>query len=143
MKRDLLAYARIGRPLEAHDAHSIEEERAKQRDAILRRHADRPARPWRMPWSVDADELRDVAPFISGGRWQIACLTCADCPSYDPEWQFACCWECGAIYEGVKPPAGWTDIERAVMVRPFMHTRNWRPPETVDDLQRETLAHGL
>jgi hypothetical protein len=81
--------------------------------------------------------------FVAGGRWQLRCTTpeCGNCPAVQPEWGLALCWDCGAIYEGLSVPDAEA-IERVLLRRLMVH-RNWMPPETVADLERENLAHGL
>jgi hypothetical protein len=61
-----------------------------------------------------------------------------------PEWRgLACCYECGAIYERLELPAKADEIERLLVARPDLQTRNWRQGETVADLHAENRAHGI
>ena len=43
----------------------------------------------------------------------------------------------------VEWPANIADIEALVLARPIVTTRNWHPGETVHDLLRENVLHGL
>lgn len=44
---------------------------------------------------------------------------------------------------GVQWPANISDLERVLLARPALATRNWSPGETLDGLVAENLAHGL
>lgn len=48
---------------------------------------------------------------------------------------------------GLRCAADWPpnveDIERLILARPVPGTRNWHPGETLRDLLRENLAHGV
>ena len=106
---------------------------------IARARAKFPNLIWRDPWVADVRP----AVYITAGMWQICCATpgCGNCPSVSSDWRLACCWDCGAVYEGLDMPA---DAERAVEVllcRPVVASRNWTG-ESVDDLVNENRAHG-
>lgn len=133
-----LAYARIGRPLEAHGVRTVEDYRGRQRQILADLRAAYPTRPFPEPWV----STRTVTPRIDCGRWIVDCPHCGNGPSYDPEWQMALCCECGASFEHVVPTHGYEEIEAALLVRPLMHQRFWVPGERAADLARETAAHG-
>lgn len=68
--------------------------------------------------------------------------SCGEHPIYSPEWQVACCFNCGAMYDGVPPPQDLQEIERILLLRPRMKNRNWDSSETVAMLLDENLQHG-
>jgi|SRR5581483_3580028 len=133
-------YARLGRPLEAHNVSSPEAYKQYQAGVIALNRKARPALQWRDPFVADSAA---VTPIVSGGRWVVVCADCDNVPSYDPEWQLACCPECGAIYDAVAPPADWLEIERLLMARPDLRTRHWTPDQSVAQLRAENAAHGV
>jgi len=49
---------------------------------------------------------------------------------------------CGLTCE-VQWPPNIRDLERVLLARPAPSARNWSPGETVEDLVRENLTHGL
>lgn len=69
---------------------------------------------------------------------------CGNAPSYDPEWQMACCFEWhGVIYRGVLAPERWREAEAILLLRP-MAARNWDPAiESIGDLVEDNRTHGL
>lgn len=133
-------YGRIGRPIEAHNVATPEAYRAYQARVIAHNRRERPALAWRDPFEADP---RVVSPIVNGGRWVVVCASCGNAPLYDPEWELACCVECGATYTGVAPPPAWREIEAALMARPIMATRHWLPSESVADLLADNATHGL
>jgi hypothetical protein len=140
-------YARIGRPLEAHNARTPEDYLAIQARLVADLQRARPAIAPRDPFVSPTPPV--MAPFINGGRWGVLC-GCMGLVSYDPDWQLACCGGCGAIYEALEPPDGWEEAEQLLLQRDQMNQRHWLPqggfghaPESVEDLARENRAHGL
>lgn len=134
----MLAYLRIGRPQEAHEVHSAKAYRKWQAGSIQRSKRERPSRPWRDPFVSQ----QTSHPQIRQGRWVLPCA-CGNAPSYDPEWQLACCPDCGAVYEGIAPPVDYLEIEQALMRRPRMINRNYLPGETARSLRAETAERLL
>lgn len=140
-------YARIGRPLEAHNVATPQAFLAAQTAAIAGNLAARPGMTWRPPFdAIAAPQLG--GPFINGGRWGVWC-PCQGLASYDPDWQLACCFNCGAIYR-LAPPEGWARAEALLMGREQMVNRHWLPyggfglpPESLEDLLRDNRARGL
>ena len=49
---------------------------------------------------------------------------------------------CGHVFE-VELPSDRIEIERLAGLRPRRAQRNWRPGETVADMQAENLLHGV
>ena len=115
--------------------------RRAHRDAIARGRARYPNLEWPEPWLA----LFAPSAFVAGGMWQLRCATvgCTNCPSVSPEWRLALCWDCGAVYERVPLPVDIEAIERVLMRRPDVSSRNWLPTETVEDLVRENAEHGI
>lgn len=113
---------RLGRPAEAHGVDTPDAYRAFQAALIAENRRRRPMIAWRDPFVHAAT---DLVPFVSGGRWVVLCRDCRNAPLYDPDWQLACCPECGAIYQGIAPPADATAIEETLMARPDAATRHW------------------
>lgn len=54
-----------------------------------------------------------------------------------------CCAECGTGWYQIIFPADRSAIEKALLLRPEAHNRNWRPGETVEMLLAENAAHGV
>lgn len=52
------------------------------------------------------------------------------------------CNVCGLVCAS-EWPANAAEIEWALAQRPMVNTRNWAPPETLDDLIAENIEHGL
>lgn len=59
--------------------------------------------------------------------------------------RFTCRREYGGcgLQCGVNWPPNIADLERVLLSRPAPSARNWHPGETVEDLVRENLTHGL
>lgn len=89
-------------------------------------------------WS--ADDGAEV--LVSGGKWLVVC-SCANAPSASVEWDVARCFDCGAVFRHMVWPEDSTDIALTLRARPEPHTRNWRAPETLDDLKDENRERGL
>ncbi len=112
--------------------------RARQAQAIRDGRALYPDLPWRDPWPC----AERPPVFVSGGKWLVVCA-CGNCPSVAPEWAgLACCYECGAMYEGLVLPGRAAEIEQALVVRPGLAARHWTPALSVEDLLAENAAQG-
>lgn len=117
---------------------SASDYRQRQAEAIRTGRSLYPALPWREPWVCVA---RPVV-FVSGGKWLVECA-CGNCPSVAPEWDgLACCYECGAVYEGLAMPAEADAIEQALVRRPTLAARYWNPAMSVADLLAANAAMG-
>jgi hypothetical protein len=104
--------------------------RARQREHIQEGRRQYAALAWRDPWLC----LDRPPVFISAGKWLIECA-CGNCPSVAPEWGgLACCFECGAVYEGLEMPSDAAAIEAVLVQRPSLNARHWEPGTTVEDL---------
>src|SRR3990167_144474 len=99
-----------------------------QAQAIRSKQLQFPHLNWQLPWLYVGEP---VSVKVSSSCWQLIC-SCGNYPLYDPEWQLACCYTCGAVYRQ-PPPDAWQEIERLLVLRPLLHTRNWLPEETPDD----------
>lgn len=127
-------------PRHVHGVRTAAEYRERQAAAIASWRQHYPSLPWRTPWRYDGEP---PPVFVSGGKWLIECA-CGNCPSVAPEWGgLACCFECGAIYEGCVMPEHAAEIARALAKRPRLIQRYWRPGLTIDDLQRENALLGV
>jgi hypothetical protein len=121
--------------------NSEAEYRRRQAEAIAKGRALYPNLEWSDPWLAERGRLARIV----GGAWQLPCATpgCRNCPSVSPEWLLALCWDCGAVYEDVALPEERASIERLLLRRLDLASRNWLPGETAEDLERENLAHGI
>jgi|TARA_Y100000310_G_scaffold98201_1_gene95919 hypothetical protein len=135
--RALLPTDHLLRPRELHPrVRTAADYRTQQRIAIEQKMQEFPGLNWERPWRhIGAGVVK-----VSDSQWQIVCI-CGNYPLYDPEWQLACCYSCGAIYEQA-PPEEWREIERVLVARPKLGMRHWLPGETLADLVAENLAHG-
>jgi hypothetical protein len=71
---------------------------------------------------------------INAGRWIADCRCNAGLPAW-PSHDRVACPECGAEFL-VRFPPNWEGIEAALLLRRKVEERNWRPGETLDDLER-------
>lgn len=100
---------------------------------------DPPASPTREPL-----EAR-----IESGAWLVECPGCHDAFMVDDQDLLFNCVGCGSMggWHPVVMPAERAEIEAVLLLRPgFRHNapnRNWIPGETVEDLKRENLEHGI
>lgn len=130
----------ILRPWHLHPHVSTPEDyRREQARAIDAKRDAFPNIPWSAPWAYDGP-ARPVK--VSDSMWQLVC-GCGNCPMFDPEWELACCYTCGAIFTQA-PPAMWRAVERVLLCRPKVQTRHWLPSlgETLDTLMAENRQHG-
>ena len=109
----------IGTPLHAHGVRTPEAYLAAHAAFIAAMQARYDMLVWRDPWPAP-DGAR---PQISGGRWLVLC-TCANGCSASPEWDLACCFECGAIYRRLVWPADREALEARLMALPSSD-RHW------------------
>lgn len=116
---------RIGDPLEAHNARTPEDYHMRQAAFLAALQQARPYLTW--PTPHPATQPPAAGPLVEWGRWKIACGACANWPSYAPAWQLACCFECGAIYDGLAVAGDVLAIEADLLARPTMAERNWSP----------------
>ena len=91
-----------------------------------------------------------LVAYINEGRWIVDCVAmtmqdvrCRNGCATAPAWGVACCFSCGAIYRDLTFPAGADAIVRTLARRPELATQNWRPEETLADLEAENMAHGV
>ena len=91
--------------------------------------------------ATEAERSRASVPYINRGQWLMDCA-CRNAPSVSVEWELACCFECGAIYQGgLVFPSNREALERVVAARARNH-RNWTPTESLEDVRRDNLARG-
>lgn len=93
--------------------------------------------------------LRHTKPYVYVGQvmlvvhhstWQLQCM-CGNYPVYDPEWELAACYSCGAIFHQA-PPGDWKEIQRVLINRPELATRNMLAGQTLKELRAENREHG-
>lgn len=93
--------------------------------------------------AADQHEVEHPLPIIIvWGKWVGPCA-CGNWPAAHRGWSVAHCYECGAVFRHLIVPPDADAIERALMTRPDRRHRNWRPPETLEDLYAENRAHGV
>ena len=93
----------------------------------------------------------EVTAHINHGRWIVECGVCHTAVLMDDQDLVFYCPGCGtdAQWRRVVMPdaAERAEIERLLLLRPGWHdkapTRNWTPGNSLEDLRRENLEHGL
>lgn len=93
------------------------------------------------------DPATTVAARVNHGRWLWDCPLCGGaqvCTPADPRAFCVECWNGGSDrWWPVLFPEERADIELVLDARPLEQNRNWSPGETVMDLRRENVEHGL
>lgn len=79
------------------------------------------------------------------GRWIVGCPFCKSAEKAADEFM---CSNCHNEAVAWKPmPVAWPknqkEIEKLLMERPEIKTRNWSPTETIQDLARENAQRGI
>lgn len=107
------------------------------------------ARRARVSLGRSRDALTDapVPAEVNAGRW-IARCECGGAEYVDlTTLLFMCCscWNAGHGHQWrtVELPPDPPAVEAALVARPDARNRNWRRPETVDDLLAENATHGV
>ena len=109
----------------------------EQWQSIIAKKQAFPHLGWQLPWAFVG-----TAPIkVSDGQWQIVCGCGQNTPLYDPEWELACCFTCGAIIRQT-PPLEWREIERVLLNRPNMTNRHMLVSQTLAELCAENREHG-
>jgi hypothetical protein len=89
----------------------------------------------------ESDET--VIARVNHGRLIAICPSC-ECGMFvlraEP---MACCAECGNLYRSVEMPAELSTLAALLLARPKREHQNWQPTETIDDIRRENLEHGV
>ena len=133
----LLPTDRLLRPRELHPyVQTPAGYRRAQMRAIRQQMAAFPNLNWQWPWRY----FGTVALKVSDSQWQLVCA-CGNYPLYDPEWELACCYTCGAVYEQA-PPSDWREIERVLVNRPRLNNRHMLVGQPLADLIAENFEHG-
>lgn len=133
-----IAYTEIGRPPHEFGAACVDA--AAYGGLMVQSLRDFAARFPLRPCGIPHTALVSHAPFVSHGIWKVGC-PCGDFPIYSPEWCYAACFNCGAVFTDVNPAPHYREIEAILLRRPWMAQRNWTD-ETVGELHDENLAHG-
>lgn len=90
------------------------------------------------PYCTNAEAFGNVAGFPGGLRSDhFECRATLDFGN-GPVPIGGCGLRCGVDW-----PPNIADIEALVLARPALITRNWRPGESLADLMRENVEHGL
>jgi hypothetical protein len=86
-----------------------------------------------------------IAVRANWGRFVLGCSRCPSATWVNPDADsLVVCRDCGTPAEAVWPSAEMVyGIERLLLMRPDVTTRNWEPGETLHDLMEENVAHGL
>lgn len=97
------------------------------------------------PNSVAVGE--SIPAFVNSGRWIVQCPNCGSGQLVDPQQDRFLCVECvndhlGRQWVTVVWPAELDAIEEVLSVRDELSSMNWRPGETVEELQAENEANG-
>lgn len=116
---------------------TAQEWRDLQRWVLANNRRRLPKLQWPEPWL----SLEVPTVYINYGRWMVRCA-CGDRPLVHPGWSLALCLGCGAIYERLQMPEDADAIARVLCARPEIGQRNWAPPETLEHLISENIAHG-
>jgi len=107
-----------------------------------------------LPEPTPATIAGRVQARINHGRWLVGCPGCNSALVVDLSELVFMCVECGNAAHGgqwlqVTLPRNRKAIEVELLKRPFGRnpadapTRNWEPGETVEDLRRENIEHGI
>jgi len=85
---------------------------------------------------------------VNHGRWTIRCPWCVTCHNASAEDHRFFCTHCsngagGGQWVSVIWPEERDEIETLLGNRPLPEQRNWVPTETVEDLRRENIEHGV
>jgi hypothetical protein len=84
-------------------------------------------------------EPRDA--YVNHGRWIVDC-DCQGAGFASRAWKASCCFDCGAVFTGVKFPRNADQIEKALLKRQPVN-RNWKRGETIKGLLAENDEQGL
>ena len=93
------------------------------------------ARAWRCDLPVDG--------YISWGWWRANCPNCHAPMITHPVWRLGGCGDCGCLFGKIRIPLDYLTIESVLLLRPVRANHTWLAHETVDDLRRENVAHGV
>jgi hypothetical protein len=89
--------------------------------------------------------VRSLPARVLYGRWMVDCPECNGALDVDPDEPVFLCLSCGwpGKLAVVVFPQDRKEIERLLVLRPQIHTRNWFPGEPVKNLATENHEHGL
>jgi hypothetical protein len=98
---------------------------------------------------ADLDGMAGVAAYVNHGRWVADCPSegCGGALELAQLASFLCpaCLNAGSghQWQPVRWPPEQPDIEAVLGVRPLLSNRNWRPGESIADLERENAENGM
>ena len=80
---------------------------------------------------------------VDANSWIIVC-ECGAGNATDPEWGFACCYQCGAVHSTIVFPREAAMIEAVLLAQPMATRRRWDPEvDTLESLVMASEARGL
>ncbi len=79
--------------------------------------------------------------YLNHGRWVVDCPD-RDCAGAELASNLFVCENCKRVGP-VEWPEHKTLIDEITSLRPVPETRNWIPGETVNNLRKENMSHGL
>ena len=85
----------------------------------------------------------NASVYHNHGRWVADCPAdqCSEAHAVTPGDTFSCV-NCGMVSK-LGWPLNMEQIDRTLLLRAVPETRNWLPGETVTDLRRENIEHGV
>ena len=99
---------------------------------------------------LDLGTLSTLEAFVNDSRWIVACPTpgCGSAFIVDSRSPLYLCMFCGnsttnGAWLRVVFPQDKRSIETTLRRRPKLSNRNWLPSESVADLERENMEHGV
>ena len=117
------------------------------RGFLARRRVENGIEPVELPQGEEVGG--DISGYVSAGRWIVECPNCGEGYLVDDQDLLFQCSACGTDgqWKRVIMPADRDEIDRLLLLRPGWQGqaphRNWAPGETVDDLRRENIEHGV
>lgn len=83
-----------------------------------------------------------IDAYINEGRYLVDCVCANGVPlSSVGEGAEAVCFVCGTVWTQIVFPENRVAIERVLEQRRWRKHQNWRPHETLEDLERENAEH--
>jgi len=104
--------------------------------------------PWTPEKSNEIDSKHKVHAYINYGRWVANCCFCRGAELVFKDDPYFVCLSCFNSTIGYKKievifPKDIEKIEAALNKRIEAKNQNWLPHETIADLEKENIAHGV